>query len=303
MVARPAYEHAPEANPGGWQSIRQQLFGHQRERDAEDQLLTLLTQSLTRLGAAVGAAAGPLRSPPVRASALRALEEGLNSLVTWHGAQVQAARAGGWQGAAPDLAEALLGPAQASYPLFETVRAAAGRIDCADLVQGVSHLRGTESDAYFNEALDGLIFLLNGAYSRLLLDEPTAPTAAALESTWAVLLDEVRALACPPAPAAVEAEADAGAAWLEAPAPVTPVEPSPADVADAAAAAPAAEATGSALAAGAGAGVQTPDVATPDAAAQTPAGDVMVLPARFHRLELVELVQLVELAHPVEVAA
>jgi hypothetical protein len=193
--------HAGHAgHAGGWQGIRQQLFGQKREREAQDQLLTVLTQLQTRLAVAIGVVNGPLRSPGARGQALRAIQDGLNSIIAWHASQLQTSRAiGWWNGPTPDLASEALRAAQRGQPLFEHARttssAACGTVDCADVIQGVAQLQGSESDLYFHQALAGMLAMLHAAYARISIDPPTAAAADAIEGTWEVLMDELRSLA------------------------------------------------------------------------------------------------------------
>ena len=187
----------PQTEYGSWQGIRNQLFGQQRERDAEDGLLRVITQLQTTLAQATGLTEGPLRQPTARAQALRAVQDGLNDLIGWHQEQLRAAQAiGGWNGPAPDLARDVLGAVQTLRPLFEGAQAENGALDCRDLTQSVAQLRGPESDTFFNDALDGLVAMLEAVYVRIGIDAPTAPTATSLRDLWNILLDELRGLRC-----------------------------------------------------------------------------------------------------------
>ena len=205
MVALPQME-TDQAAGNGWQDMRHQLFGHKRERDAEDRLLAVLTQLETRLATATGVFDGALRSPTRRALALRALQEGVNDLVTWHQVQIESARAAGlFHGPVPEATlDALRGARQVSE-LFEGAHANGSRIDCVDMISGIGQLRGAESDVYFYQALTGLLAMLRCVYERAASDEPTAPTAEALRGTWDVLVDEISTLG---GPAPVEMETD-----------------------------------------------------------------------------------------------
>ena len=184
-----------QAEQSGWQGIRNQLFGQQRERDAEDGLLRVITQLQTALALATGLTEGPLQSPTARTQALRAVQDGLNGLIAWHKEQLRAAQAiGGWNGPAPDLARDVLGAVQSLRPLFEGAETRSGTLECRDVIQSVAQLRGPESDAYFNEALDGLVAMLEAVYVRIGIDAPTASVALNLRDLWDILLDELRAL-------------------------------------------------------------------------------------------------------------
>ena len=181
----------------GWQGIRNQLFGQQRERDAEDGLLRVITELQTALALATGLTEGPLRSPAVRAEALRTVQDGLNGLIAWHRDQLEAAQAvGGWSGPSPELARDVLAAVQSIRPLFEGAEAKQGALDCRDVAQSVAQLRGPESDTFFNEALDGLMAMLEAVYVRIGIDAPTATTAITLRDLWDVMIDELRALRC-----------------------------------------------------------------------------------------------------------
>src|SRR5687768_4697293 len=128
-----------QAEQTGWQGIRNQLFGQQRERDAEDGLLRVITQLQTALALATGLTEGPLRPPAARAQALRAVQDGLNDLIAWHREQLHAAEStGGWNGVAPELARDVLGAVQTLRPLFEAAEARLGALDCRDLIQSVA---------------------------------------------------------------------------------------------------------------------------------------------------------------------
>ncbi|HEU5319033.1 MAG TPA: hypothetical protein VFX49_23180 [Chloroflexota bacterium] len=197
MVAVP-YPAASEGHGSSWQGIRQQLFGQKRERDAEDGLLTVITQLQTRLALAIGAHEGPLRTPALRAQALRAVQDGLNNLIAWHREQLVAAQAvGAWSAPIPSLGSDVLLAIQTLRPLFEGAEAREGTIEARDVAQAVAQLRGSESDAFFNEALDGFVAMLEAVYARIAVDPPTTPVALAMNETWAVLVDELRSLACP----------------------------------------------------------------------------------------------------------
>ena len=191
MVAVPQSENA------SWQGIRNQLFGQQRERDAEDGLLRVVTQLQTALALATGLTEGSLRSRTARTQALRAVQDGLNGLIAWHNEQLRGAQAvGAWSGPMPELARDVLGAVQTLRPLFEGAEALDGALDCRDLIQSVAQLRGPESDTYFNDALDGLVAMLEAVYVRIGIDAPTASTAVSLRDLWDILLDELRALRC-----------------------------------------------------------------------------------------------------------
>ncbi|MGI8424470.1 MAG: hypothetical protein ACR2NO_10235 [Chloroflexota bacterium] len=177
--------------------MRNQLFGQKRERDAEDGLLRVITQLQTALALATGLSEGPLRAPGARAQALGAMQDGLNGLIAWHREQVANARTlGAWAGPAPELARDVLAGVQALRPLFEGAEASGGALDCRDLAQSVAQLRGTESDSFFNDALDGLLAMLEAVYMRISVDAPTATTAATLRDLWNVMVDELRAFRC-----------------------------------------------------------------------------------------------------------
>ena len=198
MVALVQESHSGEAASGGWQGIRQQLFGQKRERDAEDGLLLVITQLQTKLALATGAAEGPLKSPTARAQALRVIQDGLNTLLGWHADQLAGARAvGAWSGPVPALADDVLEATKAARPLFEGAEVTGGTINAQDLAQSVAQLRGEESGAFFNDALDGFVSMLERVYIRASVDAPTAPTAGSMRETWDVLLDELRGLRWP----------------------------------------------------------------------------------------------------------
>jgi hypothetical protein len=186
------------AGGGGhsWVDIRQQLFGRQRQREAQEALLALLTTLQTHL-AAGGAAAGATREAPrARAAVLRALTEGVNGLVRWHREQAQAVTgAGARERRQADLAPLLLARLRREYPLFEAARVHGGALECADVVEAVGQLRGEHGDAFYHEALGGLSSLLLACFEHLASDEPTAPVVAELEAAWVELLAEVEALA------------------------------------------------------------------------------------------------------------
>jgi hypothetical protein len=181
----------------GWQGIRNQLFGQQRERDAEDGLLRVITQLQTSLAQATGLNEGPLTNPAARTQALRAVQDGLNGLIDWHKEQLRGAQSiGGWSGPVPELARDVLAAVQTLRPLFEGAEHRSGALDCRDVIQSVAQLRGRESDSYFNEALDGLVAMLEAVYVRIGIDAPTAGVAVSLGDLWDILLDELRALRC-----------------------------------------------------------------------------------------------------------
>jgi hypothetical protein len=204
-----ALQQEPVAPQGGWQSIRQVIFGQQRQRDAEDHLLAILTQIQTQLDHVKRGKAGPVDDPKARTSALRALEQSVNSVVGWHRDQLQSATiAGCWDEPLPDLVPSLLAEVQRIYPLFECAQIADGKLDCRDLVDSVGQLRGLESDAFFAEVLSGLAKFLRDAYARLIQDEPTGPVALTLQSTWDELIAEIETLRrASPLPSAGEARA------------------------------------------------------------------------------------------------
>ncbi|HET7771019.1 MAG TPA: hypothetical protein VFN74_19760, partial [Chloroflexota bacterium] len=177
--------------------IRNQLFGQQRERDAEDGLLRVITQLQTSLAQATGLNEGPLTNPVARTQALRAVQDGLNGLIEWHKEQLRGAQSiGGWSGPVPELARDVLAAVQTLRPLFEGAEHRSGALDCRDVIQSVAQLRGRESDSYFNEALDGLVAMLEAVYVRIGIDAPTAGVAVSLGDLWDILLDELRALRC-----------------------------------------------------------------------------------------------------------
>jgi hypothetical protein len=180
----------------GGLDIRQQLFGRQWQREAQEGLIALLTTLHTRLAAAGGARSGAKRDAPrARAAVLQALAEGVNGLARWHREQMQAAPGGGaWNLQSADLTSLLLAGVQQHYPLFAAARASGGRLDCSEVVEGVGQLRGAEGDALYTQALSGLTFLLKECFARLATDAPTAPVARALEDAWAELVIEVEAL-------------------------------------------------------------------------------------------------------------
>ena len=284
MVALPQGGPRSGQETVGWQNIRQQLFGQQRERAAEDGLLTVITQVQTRLAAVTGAESGPLRTPAARAQALRAIQEGLNSLMAWHREQIAAGQVAGMPvSEVSDLAGDVVAAVAETHTLFEGAAAKGGRVDAADVISSVAQLRGAESDAYFNEVLGGLLTMLQAVYVRIGIDAPTAPAAIALSDLWDILVDELRALECPvePAPEHVVEPLAAPAPYLAevsddetpaAPAPVEALEPS---------------AFGSRLRALA----SLPAVDVAESEEQTASLDsvatIVAFPARFHRFELV----------------
>ena len=209
-----------QAEQTGWQGIRNQLFGQQRERDAEDGLLRVITQLQTALALATGLNEGPLTNAAVRTQALRAVQDGLNGLIEWHKEQLHGAQSiGGWSGPVPELARDVLAAVQTLRPLFEGAENRNGALDCRDVIQSVAQLRGPESDAYFNEALDGLMAMLEAVYVRIGIDAPTASVAVSLRDLWDILLDELRALRCED-PVVVESVVEV----IEAPNVVTEIE-------------------------------------------------------------------------------
>ena len=181
---------------GGWQSIRQQLFGEHRKREAEDRLIAVLTQLDARLAAATRETrGGPPRSPLGRAAVLRAVLEGANELFAWHREQCGAATAAGcWVVPARDEAAWALAKARTAYPLLEAAETRAHAIQAGDVIDSIAQLRGAESAGFYNEALAGLTSVLEIAYERLRLDSPTAPAAASLEGTWQSLLEALGAV-------------------------------------------------------------------------------------------------------------
>ncbi|HXI16032.1 MAG TPA: hypothetical protein VNM48_06655 [Chloroflexota bacterium] len=196
MVALPHMNTAAES--GGWQNIRDQLFGQKRERDAEDGLLTLITQTQTRLAVALGAHIGPLHTPVTRALALRAVQDGLNAVLAWHRDQIASAQVvGWWTGPVPELSADIVAAVKEVHPLLECAQAAGGKVDATDTIHSVAQLRGPESDAYFNDLLGAFLAMLEAIYTRIGIDAPTAATAFSLQATWDLLIDELRALACP----------------------------------------------------------------------------------------------------------
>ena len=198
MVALAQSDPAAGPEPSGWQNIRHQLFGQQRERDAEDGLLTVITQLQTRLAAVTGADSGPLRAPAARAQALRAIQYGLNGVMAWHREQLAAGQVAGLPGSdVPDLAPDVVAAVAESHTLFEGASVTAGKVDAADVISGVSQLRGAESDAYFNEVLSGLLTMLQAVYVRIGMDAPTSTTAISLQDIWDILVEELRSLECP----------------------------------------------------------------------------------------------------------
>src|SRR6266542_4449946 len=210
MVTLVQEPHSGEAASGGWQGIRQQLFGQKRERDAEDGLLLVITHLQTKLALATGAIEGPLKSSTVRAQALRVVQDGLNALLAWHAEQLTAARAvGSWSAPLPKLADDVLGAIKAVHPLFEGAESDGGAIHAQDVAESVAQLRGEESGAFFNDALDGFVGMLEAVYIRASLDAPTASTTASMQETWDVLLDELRALRWPEKVAELEAAGEA----------------------------------------------------------------------------------------------
>ena len=202
MVALPHINTA--ADSGGWQNIRDQLFGQKRERDAEDGLLTLITQAQTRLAVALGTHIGPLHTPGTRAQALRAVQDGLNAVLAWHRDQIASAQVvGWWTGPVPELSADIVAAVKEVHPLLEGAQAVGGKVDATDAIHSVAQLRGPESDAYFNDLLGAFLAMLEAIYTRIGIDAPTAATAFSLQGTWDLLIDELRALACP-----VEAQAE-----------------------------------------------------------------------------------------------
>jgi hypothetical protein len=209
VIAAPFDAEPQDTDRPGWHALRQRLFGERRQRQAEDRLITILTEIHTRLAAATGGlvrgsgSAGAL-APRQRAKALSALVEGVNALLRWHRDQLLAARATGeWDGDLPSPARAALARAQEECPLFEGAQAS-DEVECTDVVESVGQLRGAEGDRYFNQALQAVTAMLEVAYAQMAADAPTAPAASTLESSWQELLADVAALAVPLAPVADE---------------------------------------------------------------------------------------------------
>jgi hypothetical protein len=201
--------------------MRRQLFGDQREREAEDQLIEILTLQQTRLAAAALRGTRDSRQASLaRGAVLRVLADGANGLLAWHREQVTAAAAAGW---APTPAEPLAQRAAAAAadacPLFEDVGfAASGALDYSDLLAGVTQLSGTDGDELYAGVLRGLVAAGDAIFEACATDAPTASAALQLRSTWEELRAEALALELaipPPAPAAMPAAV--------APAPAAPV--------------------------------------------------------------------------------
>ena len=194
----------------GWQDMRQQLFGQQRQRAVESRLTRALGEVHQRIARATR---GGVQSPKQRGKVLSAVLEGVNQLICWHHDEVTAERAAGeWTQPVPQMASELLGEVRAAYPMYEGATVAGGTLDCADVVQAIAYLRGEESDRFFNEVLAGATALLGGVFERIANDEPTAGAAATLSDAWEALLADIEALAAPVVPAANQTPADDPAA-------------------------------------------------------------------------------------------
>lgn len=183
---------------GGWQSMRHQLFGERRRRDAENQLIALVTQLDSQLAAA--SRQGQHRT--ARAAVLNAVLAATNTLLAWQQEQVEASRLlGECNEALSNPAGSVLSAVANSFPLFENCVVRNGRLDCADVVDAVGQLRGEGSDAFFSEALDGVASLIDLTV-RALYDHPaTSAPALALEPTWRTVQDTLATLRPPDRPA------------------------------------------------------------------------------------------------------
>ncbi|MGH2369016.1 MAG: hypothetical protein ACRDI2_12525, partial [Chloroflexota bacterium] len=205
MVALPAgppdqsEQSEQEAGTGGWQTMRQQLFGEQRRRDAETSLLANFTQLDTRLQALHGTTLGnSSKVSQARAAALRALLDGANDLLVWHGDQFRAALVvGSWEGPVPELGQEILARVRQEYPLFDGAHVADGTIDGTDVVDGVGHLRGAAGDLVYDEVLQGLTLILAEVFDRIASDPPTAGPAQTIDGAWHGLFASIDRLAIP----------------------------------------------------------------------------------------------------------
>ncbi len=217
MAAIPNVPASPAASPddrGDWQSMRLQLFGERRRREAEDRLLAALTALHTQLAAATRQAGeGPGAAslgPIARAAVLRSLNEGINRLLRWRAEQLQAAGTDGRHAGSTALATALA-LVQHRSPLFEAAIFEGDRLDCEDVIQSIGALCGAESDGFFAEALAGLVALLEALVEELQRHPATAGAVAGLGAAFAELFGELQRLV-PPEPAPAPEGAPAGIA-------------------------------------------------------------------------------------------
>ncbi len=210
----PASPAAPPDDRGDWQSMRRQLFGERRRREAEDRLLAALTALHTQLAAATRAAgegqSAASLGPVARAAVLRSLNEGINGLLHWRAEQLQAAGIDGRRAGSTALATALALVQQRS-PLFEAAIFEGDRLDCGDVVQSIGALCGAESDGFFAEALAGLVALLEALVEELQRHPATAGAVAGLGAAFDELFGELQRLV-PPEPAPTPEDAPAGLA-------------------------------------------------------------------------------------------
>lgn len=186
-------------NWGGWQQMRQQLFGERRQREAEDRLITLVTELHMRLTSIRGSIQhGAPGTPQGRMTALEAVLDAANGILAWHREQLEAARImGWWDQPLPEVAAGILVQVTETHPLFEAARTDGRSIECRDVLAGVAQVRGVESDAFFNDALDGVTSIFSLAVDRLGADAPTSASAQSLNEMWQEALNEVRSLAAP----------------------------------------------------------------------------------------------------------
>lgn len=214
MVALPPDQAANQAT--GWQDMRLQLFGQQRQREAEARLIHVLGQIDASLAQATRGKS-TTSDLKARTRALGALVEGANRLIAWHHEELLASRAAGvWDGAPPDTPQDILAGVRGEFPLFETATVSGGAIDCSDVIESIGHLRGGDGDAFFNDALAGAAAMLHAAYERIAADEPTAGAGAALADTWEILLSVIDGLAVPVVAVPLAEEPVAEPSWSEA---------------------------------------------------------------------------------------
>jgi len=207
--------------------MRQQLFGQQRQREAEARLIHVLGQVHAHLTQAMGGKG----EAATRVKALTAVVAGTNQLIDWHYEELLSGRtAGRWVQVLPDTPREILAEVRARYSLFEGATVTGRAIDCDDVIQGIGHLCGPDGDAFFNDALAGTAAMMRAAFERIATDAPTAPAAAALADTWEALLADVEAFAVPVlgAPAAADAPAVSEAGSEEVLLPLARVDADPA---------------------------------------------------------------------------
>jgi hypothetical protein len=205
------------AEVAGWQEMRQQLFGQQRQRDAEIRLLRVLGEIHARLNGATRAnRTNVLASPRVRAKALEAIVAGANQLICWHRDELLVNRtAGRWTSPLPETAQQILAEVQIISSLYDGAHVTGRTIECGDVIESIAALVGPESESFFNEALAGASAMLRFAFDRIAADPPTAPAAAGLGDTWDTLLADVDALAIAPRAMPVDTSPDPASEFAE----------------------------------------------------------------------------------------